>query len=96
MSLSLDFGWYSGPTKAVGAENDFKEEYVDIDGKKAQIAIFNKDAKGGRMATLYVVTAEPDEDHPQNGFSKNVCSPENGYESGNRETDLQERPIQKN
>ena len=59
MRLAIDYGLYSGAYKNDGTTLDFKEEFTEIDGKKAQVVTF-KDTRGSRKfgAGLYVLIHE--------------------------------------
>ena len=59
MRLAIDYGSYSGAYRNDGTTLDFKEEFVEIDGKRAQLVTF-RDARGGLRfgAGLYVLINE--------------------------------------
>ena len=59
MRIAIDYGLYSGEYKNDGTTVDFKEEFTEIDGKKAQLVTF-KDARDRRklVAGLYVLIHE--------------------------------------
>ena len=59
MRLAIDYGLYSGAYKNDGTTFDFKEEFTEIDGKKAQLVTF-KDTRDSRkfVAGLYVLIYE--------------------------------------
>jgi len=35
--LTIDYGWYTKPNKKDDDDNEFTEEFIEIDGKKAQV-----------------------------------------------------------
>ena len=68
MRLAIDYGSYSGAYKSDGTTVDFKEEFTEIDGKKAQLVTF-KDTRDSRrfVAGLYVLIHEA-----QNGMNTSL------------------------
>jgi hypothetical protein len=59
MRIGIDYGSYGNAYKNDGTKVDFKEEFKEIDSKKAQLVTY-KDARNGREFTagLYVVIYE--------------------------------------
>ncbi len=61
MRLSIDSGSYGGVYQKSESNLDFKEEYIEIDGKKAQIITYKdakKKSKRKFVAGFYVVLYE--------------------------------------
>lgn len=59
--LGIDYGWYSSASSKYESYTDFKEEFIQIDGKKAQLATYidtRSNAKEKFVARIYVVTDE--------------------------------------
>lgn len=58
IGLTIDYGWYNSPSKKYETYTDFKEEFIEIDGKKAQFATYRHtlmNANQNLVATIYVV-----------------------------------------
>lgn len=56
--LNIDYGYYGGASENDETVKNFKQEFIKIDGKKAQLAIYREDfadAKNVLMAEIYVV-----------------------------------------
>jgi hypothetical protein len=58
MRLAIDYGSYSGAYKNDGTTSDFKEEFTEIDGKKAQLVTFKDRRDRKFVAGLYVLIHE--------------------------------------
>ena len=58
IGLNIDYGWYGSPSAKYSEEyTDFKEEFIKIDRKKAQLATFRDermDSKQNFVARIYV------------------------------------------
>lgn len=56
LRIAIDYGWYGGSYRNDSGAIDFKEEIIEIDGRKAQLVTF-KNARGKQayVAGLYVL-----------------------------------------
>lgn len=59
LRLTVDYGSYGGAYRDDGSNAEFKEEFIEIDGKRAQFVTF-KDARDKRkfIAGLYILIYE--------------------------------------
>lgn len=67
MQITLDYGWYGGAAKKDATKADFKEEAIEIDGRKAKLATFKNLESKTKLkffANLYVVVVEPNNENP--------------------------------
>ena len=65
IGLGIDSGWYGSASTKYERYIDFKEESIEINGKKAQLATYRHtqmDAKRNFIARIYVVLNEPKEE----------------------------------
>jgi hypothetical protein len=56
--LHIDYGYYGGASKNKKTVTDFKDEFIKINGKKAQLATYREDfadAENVLVARIYVV-----------------------------------------
>jgi len=63
IGLGIDYGWYGSASTKYESYTDFKEESIQIDGKKAQLATYidtRSNAKRKFVARIYVVLNEPE------------------------------------
>ena len=59
-SLGLDYGWYSSPSIKTDGCFDYKEEFIEIDGKTAKLEIcrFSSTENLNYIARIYVLVNE--------------------------------------
>lgn len=63
IGLGIDYGWYSSASTKYESYTDFKEEFIQIDGKKAQLATYIDTRSNDEemfVARIYIVTNEPE------------------------------------
>ena len=63
--LAIDSGWYGSVSSKSNTSPDFKEEFIEIDGKKAQLATYVRGRSNSDQqffARIYVALSEPRDD----------------------------------
>ena len=62
IGLYIDYGWYGSSSTQYEKYTDFKEEFIEIDGKKTQLATYRDtqmNASHNFIARIYIALNEP-------------------------------------